>query len=178
MDFDNFFIFGIVIIIAYFIIRFFPKKKKVIEKETLDYDDIENNFFEEVKKGKSRYKLLEIYTSFDLMMIKSLFISESIPHYIEFGHLMKLYPFLHCQNYNNANMYILEEDYDDSINVIRNYIKNKNLSEYKLRSVGRNVFEYFIMAYVVPSPQNHLGIDVNSMNNSEHEQVVTSHNNW
>ena len=51
MDFDNFFIFGIVIIIAYFIIRFFPKKKKVIEKETLDYHDIENNFFEEVKKG-------------------------------------------------------------------------------------------------------------------------------
>ena len=144
MNYDYFFYFGIVIVILYYIIRFFLKKRKVIEKEVLDYNDIENKFFEEVKKGKSRYKLLKIYTSFDLMMIKSLFISEGIPYYIEFGYLMKIYPFLHCANYNNANMYILEEDYDDSINVIKNYIKNKNFSEYKLRNVGRNFFEFFL----------------------------------
>jgi len=132
-----------------------------MEKETLDYNGNENMFFEKIREGKPAYKLLRIYTPFDLMMIKSYFISENIPYYIEFEHLMKIYPFIQCANYNNTNVYILEEDYNDAIIVINNYIKYKNLNEYKIKNVFWGTFEYLLMSYVVISPQKYLSIDIN-----------------
>jgi hypothetical protein len=137
------------------------KNKKTLKKETLYYNEIENIFFENIKMGKSAYKLLRIYTSFDLMMIKSFFISENIPYFVEFEHLMKIYPFVKCGNYNNSNIYILDEDYNDAIIVINNYLKNKKFNEYKVKNVLWNVFEYLLMNYVVTSPQKYLCIDVN-----------------
>jgi len=132
--------------------------------ETSDYNVIEKLFFEKIKEGNISYKLLSIYTPFDLMMIKSLFISENIPYYVEFEHLMGLRPFVQSLNYNDVKFYILEEDYNDAIIVINSYIENKNLNEYKIKSVLRNVFEYLIIAWIVPSPQNYLGIDVSYKN--------------
>jgi len=164
MNFDEVFILGIVLIVIFFIIRYLIKNMKSAGKETLDYSDIEEEFFAKIKEGKTQYKLLEIYTPFDLMMIRSLFTSESVPYHIQFEHLMKVYPFVHCENYNNASMYILEEDYSDSIIIIKNYIENKNLNEYKIKSVGRNIFEFLTMTWVIPSPQNYLGIDINYRN--------------
>ena len=161
MNFSGFFIFGIIFVFIYFIITYLRENKKPMEKETSDYNEIENMFFEKIREGKPAYKLLRIYTSFDLMMIKSFFISENIPYYIEFGHLMKVFPFIQCVNYNNTNVYILEENYYDAIIVINDYIKYKNLNEYKIKNVFWGAFEYLLMSYVVISPQKHLSIDVN-----------------
>ena len=127
----------------------------------MEYNDIENIFFEKLNEGSKAYKLLVIYTPFDLMMIKSFFISENIPYFVEFGHLMKVYPFVHASNYNNANIYILDEDYNDAIFLIKSYIKSKKLNEYKFQRTLRSAFEYICIGWVVPSPDYFLGFNVN-----------------
>jgi hypothetical protein len=166
MKYDNilFFGFGLLFVSVYILITYIIQHNTPIEKETLDYNDIEKTFFEKIKEGNLPYKLLSIYTPFDLMMIKSFFISENIPYYIEFEHLMNLKPFVHSLNYNNVNFYILKEDYDDAIIIIDSYIESKNLNEYKAKSVLRGVFEAICISWVMPSPKNHLGLDVNYNN--------------
>ena len=91
---------GLFFVFIYFIIMYVRKDETKTIKETLDYNIMENEFFEKIKQGNIAYKLLKIYTPFDLMMIKSFLISENIPYYVEFEHLMKVYPFIHCPNYN------------------------------------------------------------------------------
>ncbi|MDR2964613.1 MAG: hypothetical protein LBU88_02430 [Treponema sp.] len=135
-------------------------KKETLEKETLNYNIIENIFFDNIKKGKIPYKILNIYTPFDLMMIKSLFISENIPYYVEFEYLMKVQPFMHGLNYNNVNLYILEEDYNDAMIVIKNYLKTKNTEKYKIKKILRNVVEMVFFNYTAPNPNIYLGIDI------------------
>jgi hypothetical protein len=143
----------------------------MIGKETLDYNDVEKAFFEKIKEGNLPYKLLSIYTPFDLIMLKSFFISENIPYYVEFERLMGLLPFVHILNYNNVNFYILEKDYDDAITIINDYIKNKELSNYKIKEVSRSVFEIVCINWVIPSPKNYLGIDVNYKNLLSEEEI-------
>jgi hypothetical protein len=161
MNLDGFFITGIVFVLVYSVFIFLYKNENSEKKETLDYNEMENTFFQKTKGENFAYKLLRIYNPFDLMMIKSFFISENIPYYVEFEHFMKIYPFVHSANYNNANIYILDEDYDDAVLVINSYIKNKNLNEYKIKYAFRGVFEYLFMNWVVTSPQNYLGMEVN-----------------
>jgi hypothetical protein len=162
MRYDLFFVFGFIFIIIYFIIVYFRKQKNknIIERETLNYNNTEIMFFENIKNGKIPYKILNIYTPFDLMMIKSLFISEDIPYYVEFEHIMKIQPFIHGLNYNNVNLYILENDYDDAINVIINYINTKISTKYNIKNVFRNIIEMLLFFRVVSSPSDYLGIDI------------------
>jgi len=161
MNIGGVFIFIATLTVIYVLIIVLLKNEGQSKKETLDYNGTEKIFFENINNGKVKYELLKIYTPFDLMMIKSLFISENIPYYVEFEHLMKVYPFVYIENYNNSRMYILEEDYDDAITVVKYYIGNKALEEYKIKYALRGIIEYFLMGWVVTSPQNHLGLDIN-----------------
>jgi hypothetical protein len=173
MKYDNilFFGFGLLFVFVYILITYIIRHNTPTKKETLDYNNIEKTFFEGIRDGDSPYKLLSIYTPFDLMMIKSFFISENIPYYVEFEHLMGLKPFVHSLNYNNVNFYILEKDYDDAIIVIDNYIESKNLDKYKAKDVFRNIFETICIFWVMPSPQNHLGFYVNYKNLLSEEET-------
>jgi hypothetical protein len=160
-DVNLFFGFGLFFVIIYVLIINVIQYNTKEGKETLDYNDIEKAFFEGIKGGNFSYKLLSIYTPLDLMMIRSLFISENIPYYVEFEHLMKLQPFVNSLNYNNVNFYILEKDYDDAIIVVDNYLENKILNEYKIKDVLRSIFEIICIFWVMPSPENNLLMDVN-----------------
>jgi hypothetical protein len=161
MDEKYIFVLGFIVIIISTIIRFMTNGNKKDPRETLAYNDIEKMFFYKIRNGDKSYKLLSIYTPFDLMMVRSLLLSEQIPYYVEFEHLMKVRPFVHILNYNNSNLYILEEDYDDAIIVIDNYIKTKELNKYKIKNTFRNIFEFLLIGWVIPAPNNILGIDVN-----------------
>jgi len=58
MGFDKYFIFGFLFIIIYIIIVYMRKNNyKSIEKETLDYNNIENIFFEKVNNHHQRWWL-------------------------------------------------------------------------------------------------------------------------
>jgi hypothetical protein len=161
MVFDKLFLFGLLFIFIYTLFMHMRKNSyKSIKKETLDYNDMENAFFDKIKEGSMAYKILRIYTPFDLMMIKSFFISENIPYYVEFEHRMKIEPFVQILNCNNVNLYVLDEDYSDSIIVLKNYIKNNNYDEFKIRSAFRGIFEFICIGWVVPSPHNYLGIEI------------------
>jgi hypothetical protein len=161
MDIDYFFGFGILAIIIFCIVRYFAIHKKAENKETLDYNEMEKIFFNKISEKNRPYKLLNIYFPFDLMIIKSLFISEQIPYYVEFEHLMRLKPFVQIINYNNTNLYILEEDYNDAIIVLENYLTTKTLNNYRVKEKIRNLFELLVISWVVYSPLNNLGIEIN-----------------
>jgi len=164
IDVDNFFLVGIFLIIALCIFRYIYSKKTVKSnktvRETLDYNEMEIMFLNNISENNRPYKLLNIYFPFDLMIIKSLFMSEQLPYYVEFEHMMGLRPFIPIINYNNANFYILEEDYNDAIIVIETYLRNKTLNNYKIKERLRNLFELALINWVTYSPQNNLGVEV------------------
>jgi hypothetical protein len=140
------------------LIRNINKKDIHKNKETKNYNKVEELFFIKIKKGSRPYKLLSIYFPFDLMMIKSLFISEQIPYYVEFEHFMAVRPFIYCINYNNTNLYILEEDYGDAIMIINNYSGNRISKKYEIKTVIRNLVEMLVIAWIIPSPKNNTGM--------------------
>ena len=155
------FVFGTFFITVFCIVRYFVENNKTDNKETLDYNEMEIMFFNKISEKNRPYKLLNIYFPFDLMIIKSLFISEQIPYYVEFEHFMGVKPYVQIINYNNTNFYILEEDYNDAMIIIENYLKTKTLNNYKLNEKIRNIFELAIISWVIYSPQNNLGIEIN-----------------
>ena len=161
IDTDYIFILGTLAIVIFCIIRFLINNRKITKKETLDYNEMEIIFFNEISKDNRPYKLLNIYFPFDLMIIKSLFLSEQIPYYVEFEHFMGVKPFVQIINYNNTNFYILEEDYNDAIIVLENYLKAKTFNNYRIKEKIRNLFELAMISWVIYSPQNNLGIEIN-----------------
>jgi hypothetical protein len=127
----------------------------------LGYNEMEEIFFDKISEENRPYKLLNIYFPLDLMMIKSLFMSEQIPYYIEFEHFMGVRPFVQIINYNNTNLYILEEDYNDAIITLENYLEAKTLENNNVKENIRNIFELLLISWVVLSPNNNLGIEIN-----------------
>jgi hypothetical protein len=161
IDTDYIFILGTVAMVIFCIVRFFVEDKNITEKESMDYNEMEIIFFKKISKVNRPYKLLNIYFPFDLMIIKSLFMSEQIPYYVEFEYFMGVKPFVQIINYNNTNFYILEEDYNDAIIVLENYLKTKIFNNYKIKEKIRNIFEFAFISWVIYSPQNNLGIEIN-----------------
>jgi len=155
------FILGTLAIVIFCIVRAFVEDKRITKKEALDYNEMEIIFFNRISKENRPYKLLNIYFPFDLMIIKSLFMSEQIPYYAEFEHFMGVRPFVQIINYNNTNFYILEEDYNDAIIVLENYLKTKSFNNYKIKEKIRNIFELAMISWVIYSPQNNLGMEIN-----------------
>jgi hypothetical protein len=158
---DYIFVLGVLAIVAFSIFRYLVKHNNTIKKEAFDYNEMEKIFFDKISEKNRPYKLLNIYFPFDLMIIKSLFISEQIPYYVEFEHFMGVRPFVQIINYNNTNLYILEADYNDAIIVLEKYLETKTLNNNKIKEKIRNLFELLLINWVVLSPQNNLGIEIN-----------------
>jgi hypothetical protein len=157
---DFIFVIGTITIMVYIIIRYIFEHNNKVEKETLDYNEMEEEFFNKISEENRPYKLLNIYFPIDLMMIESLLISVQIPYYIDFKYFMGVRPFVKTINYNNANLYILENDYNDAIILLQDYLKSKTLENYKLNEKIRSIIEILMIFWIIPSAQNTLGIDI------------------
>jgi hypothetical protein len=127
---------------------------------------MEREFYKSINNKIKPYKLLDIYTPMDLMLIESLFISHGIPYHCDFKHFMGVKPFVQIINYTNSNFYILEKDYSKAIEVVKNYLKNKRLHHYKLKHKIRNIIELVLISWVAYNPQEILGINVYYKNSS------------
>jgi hypothetical protein len=78
-------------------------KKSGKTEEIIEMTEI---FYEEVKNGEKKYKLMSIFNQFDLIFIKSLFQSERIPYYIESEHISRIKPGIQIGSFGNADIYI------------------------------------------------------------------------
>jgi hypothetical protein len=145
------------------------------EDDTQENDLMENNknemeemFFHEVSNGKERYRFLIIDNQFDLMFVKSLFQSENIPYYIEFEHVSSIRPGMFIGDLGNYNvLYILDEDYNDAIKVIKSYIETKRKNtEPQVAENARNLAEIALMNWRVPSANDTNGIHVLTRNSN------------
>ena len=150
----------LLILLIFTFVKYFSKHKFRETDEKLTYNDMENLFFEKFNLGIKPYKLLDIYTPMDLMLIESLLLSEEIPYHCDFKHFMGVRPFLPIINYNNVNLYIFEEDYNDAIIIINEYINRKNIKTYNLKDRARNCLELLIGGWMAYDPNKYLGITV------------------
>jgi hypothetical protein len=165
----------IFIIVLIFIFTLFSRirtnnKKEDSEKDSdidnIDNDDtveMENVFFEEVNNGKPKRRFLKIDNQFDLMFIKSLFQSESIPYYTEFEKISGIRPGMYIGDLGNYNLlYILEEDYDDALEIIQEYIEKKKTSktENGNKESLRNIAEVVFGNWRVPSASDTNGVEI------------------
>jgi hypothetical protein len=165
--------FGIIIfvLISLSIFALFARNRTNIDdktekdfEENIETNEIEERFFDEVRNGKGKYKFLKIDNQFDLMFIKSLFQSENIPYYIEFENISRMRPGMYIGDLGNYNLlYILDEDYNDAIKIVKKYIKTKrnNKSETKTGKENiRNFTEVLIGNWKVPSANDTNGIEI------------------
>ncbi|QQO10858.1 DUF2007 domain-containing protein [Breznakiella homolactica] len=111
---------------------------------------METRFYEEVRSGKNTAPIARAYSRFDSMFIKSMLQSESIPFHVEYEHMSGLRSGVKIENYNQMVVSVLDEDYDDAILVIEEYISNKKKDPKPSRT--RNVFEGVLFGWYVPSP--------------------------
>ncbi|MCL2044342.1 MAG: DUF2007 domain-containing protein [Treponema sp.] len=90
----------------------------------------EELFFEQVSKGEKAQKIINAsdeieWRQMDIMMIKSLLQSEQIPFYVEFNYSSGIYPGLQIGSLGSQNLYVLEKDHEDAMNIIDDYMKNR-----------------------------------------------------
>jgi hypothetical protein len=81
--------------------------------------DEEKIFLAEVDMGEEKYRLLRLYNQVDILFIKSLFQSEEIPYLVDYEHAATVIPGVY------AYVHILARDYDDAVEVVHEYIRNK-----------------------------------------------------
>jgi hypothetical protein len=110
--------------------------------------EMENIFYDKIQSGSEAYKLLAIYSQYDLMFLKSLFLSEQIPYHTEFEHMSRLKPGIEINNYNGTYFYILDEDYEDSIKVVDAYLESKS-NDITIKTKIRNVAEMALMGWYI-----------------------------
>jgi len=135
------------------IIAFIFKKgdNQEIQAEHEEIHDMEKVFFELIQtQNKKPYRLASIYNQYDVMFIKSLFQSEEIPFHIEFEHVTRLIPGLPIPDYNSTFLTILEDDYNDAVKVLEDYISSKTATETTKKDTIRNVVEISVASWRVP----------------------------
>jgi hypothetical protein len=161
-------IFLIIVIILWAVIK--NKSQKDNKNETDDNNmknqelvddekdiEMEDMFYEEIGNGEKTYQLIYVFNQFDLMFIKSLFQSEQIPYYIESEHISSIRPGMQIGAFGNANVYILEKDYNDAIKIIEEYRNNK-MKNYNEKITIRKPAEVLIGAWPVPEAGDVNGI--------------------
>jgi hypothetical protein len=120
-------------------------RKENIEKT------MEDVYFEQIESGSRPYKLLAVYDQYDLMFIKMLFQNEQIPFYIEFENMNMLRPGVRIECFNDSFVYILDEDYEDALTVVKSYIESeRSISDIKGKTKVRNIVEFAIGGYFMP----------------------------
>jgi hypothetical protein len=121
------------------------------------YIEMEEMFYEEMKNGKKAYNLISAFNQFDLMFVKSLFQSEQIPYYIESEHASRIRPGMQIGSFGSANVYILDEDYNDAVKIVEEYRNNKT-KNYKEKITIRKPVEVLVGAWPVPEAGDSNGI--------------------
>jgi len=118
-----------VIILLVLCYLFFTKNKKSKNRSDTEIDQIngiEDKFFEGVNNGKEKIQFLKIDNQMDLVFIKSLFQAENIPCYVEFETVSRVRPSINLGDLGNYTLlYILEEDYDDALKVVEDYLESR-----------------------------------------------------
>ncbi|MDR1316916.1 MAG: DUF2007 domain-containing protein [Spirochaetales bacterium] len=127
-------------------------------EENIEMADI---FYEEAGNGGKTYRLLNVFNQFDLMFVKSLFQSEQIPYYIEREHLSRIRPGMQIGSFGNADVYILEKDYDDAIKIIEEYRENIIKNHDKKQKTIRKSLEVIAGNWTVPEADDINGIVIN-----------------
>jgi hypothetical protein len=166
---------GIIIMAVVLITIFalFSKKSTEDDKNDNDFEekiDVDESdkmieqFFDEVNNGEEKIKFLKIDNQFDLMFIKSLFQSEGIPYYVEYENISRIRPGMYVGDLGNYNLVsILDKDYTDAFEVVKNYIESKRNSkkndENKMEN-ARNLAEILIGNWKVPSAEETNGIQI------------------
>ncbi|MBP5520561.1 MAG: hypothetical protein J6X84_08290 [Treponema sp.] len=142
------------------------------EIDEIDYSQFEEKFFEQVKSGKKYQHFLNIGSQLDCMMIRSIFSSMDIPTYIEFENINKIYGGVSTcltSNIFSIKLYILIDDYEEALAVIKDYIRNKVelLASKQGKDKYIKILEILAAPYVISSSQEMLGITVLQKNRSE-----------
>ena len=145
---------SIAIIIIAFIKRYIgkPRVKPVEEKKKESYPEMEEAFFEGTKNGASGYRVANLYNQYDIMFIKSLLQSAEIPYFIEFENMSRNKGGLAISSYNNAILNILDDDYDDVIQILEEYKKSRKSDNLRGKERIRNVAEIVIGGWAMQSP--------------------------
>ena len=118
-------VFYILISIIQVLIKISDRRKNIDKNKTL-----EELFFEQVSTGEKSKKIINAadeteWRQLDVMMIKSLLQSEQIPFYAEFEYSSGIYPGIQIGSLGSQNLFVLEKDHEDAMNVIDDYIKKK-----------------------------------------------------
>jgi len=123
---------GLLIVIIAFVFIVVVKFRKKNKSEENNFNTIEKNdemeilFFTELKNGEKKCKLTHILDEFDFAFIKILFQEERIPYYMEEDKTLNIWPQRKLGTHGNINLYILEKNYDEAINLIEKHRKNKS----------------------------------------------------
>jgi len=131
------------------------------DEEKIEMEEI---FYKEARNGEKTYKLLNVFNQFDLMFVKSIFRSEQVPYYIESENVSRIRPGMQVGSFGNADIYILDKDYDDAIKIIEEYKKNK-LDNYKEKQTIRKPLEVLFGSWTVPEANDIDGIEIKYKNN-------------
>ena len=134
------------------------KEEDYVEEK--DNNEMNTIFIEKVRGGSNTYKLLNIFNQFDLMFNKSLFQSEGIPYFTEGEHLSKIRPGIPIGVFGRTGIYIIEEDYDDAIEIIERYINNKKKNYYEKDSLRKPMEVLFGGGFVAPEANDLDGIEI------------------
>ncbi len=134
------------------------------EEEPVDYTAFEEKLFEEVRNGKDYQHFLNLSSQLDCMLIRSFLASMQIPTYVEGGNLNKIYggTSTAVTTVFKMKLYILVEDYDEALEVVKDYIKNKekSLSEKSGSDKYLKVLELMAAPYNISASQEMLGITI------------------
>lgn len=132
--------------------------------EDIDFTNFEEKFFEEVRNGQKYQHFLNISSQMDNMLIRSILSSINIPTYVEGENMNKFYggatTFL--INVFNIKLYILICDYDNAIEVVKEFIKNKidSLDSKVGKDKYIKLLEILAAPYNISTSQEMLGITI------------------
>ncbi len=91
--------------------------------------EMQEYFFSEIQKGKKAVKFMHLFYQQDIMVIQSIFQSNGIPYKIENNHLPSVLTGYCVYGFNHADFYILRENYDEALNIVKEYAERKKSFE-------------------------------------------------
>lgn len=109
----------------------------------------------------------------DVMFAESMFQCAGIPYHAEFTHLPNVMGGMGCFSFNATNIYILEEDYEDALILMEEYIASKKncgaIGGTKEKAVKKAVTIFtgtIFTGYYIPERHDTLGIIIYKRENS------------
>lgn len=132
--------------------------------ETIDYTPFEEILFSKVREGYKHLHFLNIASQIDCAIIRSILSAAEIPTYTEGENSNGIYGGASSllNNLFSIKLYILEEDYDEALLIVTDYIKNK-ANRLKENGDDKNyvkLLEILAAPHQISSKQELLGISI------------------